>query len=115
MSTKIIKDVELIDNSYNSCKIKPYKKPDKWKQPWGFKNEKNEIVIPCDFDEVGDFFYGYAPVKKNERWSYINENGDLHFEDEFDYAHVISQEGFGMVMKNKKYGFLKLGNINTKR
>lgn len=30
--------------------------------PWGFQNEKGELVIPCIYDTVGHFDHGYATV-----------------------------------------------------
>ncbi len=42
---------------------------------WGFINRGGKIVIPPQFDEVGEFFQGRARVRVGERWGYVDPTG----------------------------------------
>ena len=61
-----------------------------------------------EFDGVGSFNEGFASVKKDGKWGYINTKGEQIVECKFDYAHNF-HEGFARVKKDGKYGY-----INTK-
>ena len=61
-----------------------------------------------EFDDVGNFYEGFAWVKKDGKYGYINTKGEQVIECKFDCAWNFS-EGFALV---KKYG--KWGYINTK-
>ena len=38
------------------------------------QNEKE--VIPCRYDEVRDFSCGFAAVRLDGKWGFVNENGE---------------------------------------
>ncbi len=46
------------------------------KDAYALLNNKGEIVLPYDFDEIGYFSEGLIHVKYHGRWYYTNENGD---------------------------------------
>ena len=60
------------------------------------------------FDYADDFNEGFAWVKKDGKWGYINTKGEQIVECKFDDAYYFN-EGFAWV---KEYG--KWGYINTK-
>ena len=51
----------------------------------------HSIVITPQYEEVGRFSNGYAPVKLNGKWGYINEAGDLVVEPKYDWAGDVSE------------------------
>ena len=61
-----------------------------------------------EFDGVGSFNEGFAAVKKDGKYGYINTKGEQIVECKFDNGGDFN-EGFAVV---KKYG--KCGYINTK-
>ena len=79
--------------------------------------EKDNIVTPQNtfkyqkwFDFIGNFKEGFAIVMLNNRWSFINENGDLICGGNLWFDDVDPfKEGFASVRLNGKYSF-----INTK-
>ena len=61
-----------------------------------------------EFDDVGNFYEGFAWVKKDGKWGYINTKGEQIVECKFDSVGNFS-EGFAIVKKDGKWGY-----INTK-
>lgn len=45
-------------------------------EKWGFLNIKGEEIVPCIYDDVGDFHNGFAWVKTNNRYEYIDTKGN---------------------------------------
>ena len=52
----------------------------------------HETVIIPQYEEVGRFNDGYAPVKVDGKWGYINKTGEIVVEPKYDWAG-ISNEG----------------------
>lgn len=50
-----------------------------------------EIIIPPQYDEVRTFNEGYAAVKKNGKWGYINKQGEYVIQPKYDYAASFSE------------------------
>jgi len=65
---------------------------------WGFKNEQN-IIIPAQFDYADEFSEGFAKVKKNGKWGYINEKGKTVIPFQFAGASNF-ENGKAVVYKN---------------
>jgi len=110
-------------------------KPNKW----GFVNNKNEIMIPFeydfinpfenglayaeknekkifvtprnlkltgDYDEAGIFTYGRAPVAKNKKWGFIDEDGILVIPMIYDHVEYFTKNNLSAVGKSGKAGFI---------
>ena len=60
------------------------------------------------FDDARDFKEGFAAVKKDGKWGYINTKGEQIVECKFDGVGDFN-EGFAAVKKDGKWGY-----INTK-
>ena len=61
-----------------------------------------------EFDDVGIFSEGFAWVRKDGKWGYINTKGEQIVECKFDDVDYFN-EGFAAVRKDGKWGY-----INTK-
>ena len=62
------------------------------------------------FDDADDFSGGFACVRLNGEWGYINTKGEYLVEPKYDFADDF-QEDFARVELNGKYGFInKLGD-----
>lgn len=82
---------------------------------WGFINEKGQIVIKPQFDEVGysalahfgedTFSEGFAPVKLNGKFGYIDKTGRIVILPRFDFVGKFS-EGLAGVKIGDKVGFI---------
>lgn len=44
---------------------------------YGYINIDGEVLIPFEYDEIGDFIYGITKARKNENWGIINEEGGV--------------------------------------
>ncbi|MBD2502280.1 WG repeat-containing protein [Anabaena azotica] len=51
----------------------PYQEGSKW----GYKNQKGQVVVRPQFDEVGDFSNGLAQVRVGNQVSYIDQSGQM--------------------------------------
>ena len=49
------------------------------------------IIIPTQYEEVSSFEEGYAAVKLNGKWGYINEAGEMVVEPKYDWAGNVSE------------------------
>ena|GEM_PF-1759947 len=44
---------------------------------WGCINTKNEIIIPCYYEEISFFSEGLIAVKLNDKWGFINLKNEM--------------------------------------
>ena len=81
----------------------------KYKDKYGFLDENNKLVIPCEYEDASSFSEGLAAVKKNGKYGFINKSETLVVP--YQYQHVVSfYEGLAVVKQNGKLGFInKLG------
>lgn len=89
----------------------------------GCSNENNEkdniksdkVVkyssLNMEIDEASEFSEGLAVVKKDGKYGYIDKEGNLVIDFQYEYANPFS-EGLAVVKKNGKNGYIdKSGNI----
>lgn len=72
---------------------------------YGFINKKGEEVIKPQYDYVGEFVEGLAPVKINMNWGYIDNVGKIIIPVQYAHANTFS-EGLALVLKNNKWGYI---------
>ncbi|MBO5408486.1 MAG: WG repeat-containing protein [Clostridia bacterium] len=85
---------------------------------WGYVNKKGELVIPCQFSEVQNFYEERAVITDSyvetsdlhfpyslPRFSYIDMTGERITEELFDGAEPFSQ-GLAAVKTNGKWGYI---------
>ncbi|MBQ9823538.1 MAG: WG repeat-containing protein [Solobacterium sp.] len=85
---------------------------DDWNDPGktGFVSaEGKDITGGPVYEKTGFFMEGYAPVKINGKWAYIDEEGRQVTEAVFTYASMING-GRAFVEYNGLYGVLDLAN-----
>ena len=51
----------------------------------------HSIIIAPQYEEVGPFAEGYAAVKLNGKWGYINEAGEMVVDPKYDWAGCVSE------------------------
>ncbi|GAB3804950.1 hypothetical protein GCM10028819_37290 [Spirosoma humi] len=75
------------------------------KKQWGFINQAGEPIGPGDWEQVGLFTEGLAPVRKQSKWGFCNLDGQLVIECQFDEVREFSA-GLALVRQRGKYGFI---------
>ena len=56
-------------------------------------------------DNAGDFSEGFASVKSNDKWGFIDTKGKMVIPCVYDYARSFSK-GFASVESNEKWGVI---------
>lgn len=72
---------------------------------YGFKNNSGEIIIPCKYDYVYDFYCGLACVNKAGKYGYIDTTGKEVIPLIYDIAYNFS-EGCASVEKDGQRGII---------
>lgn len=67
---------------------------------------KSNQMLEGDFEAVGIFSEGLAPVKKNGKWGFINENGVIVISPQFNKVDCFRANGLCAVTQNGKSGFI---------
>ena len=76
----------------------------------GFINKKGELAIPMIYDDAFKFENGYALVKSEDKWKYIDTSGTIIFELN-GYSGKISTNGkIVTASKNSGYGAVDINN-----
>ena len=70
--------------------------------------DDDEGATDLQYDYVGNFHEGFARVRLNSRWNFINTEGKLISETWFDCVNDFS-EGLARVTLKGKYNFIALG------
>lgn len=86
--------------------------PVKIQGKWCYINSKAEIVIKTDYDEIYDFNSGIAEVVKNKKLGFINTNGDLITDIQFDFDNLTFYHRDDNYLFVKKNGIASLLNKN---
>ena len=57
---------------------------------WGFINKKFTLVLKPEYDDIGYFDNGIAPVKINEYWGAIDKNGNIIIPFNYTFLSTFS-------------------------
>lgn len=105
------KEKEIVDLSKNNVSYQEIDQETGWKRvllvkpnKWGFINDKNEIVIPFEYDFLNPFENGLAYEKNGGKEFFITKK-NLILKGDYDEVRIFSQ-GLAAVSKNKKWGFI---------
>src|SRR4051812_46727028 len=69
----------------------------------GYINGQGRLIIPFQFDSVGDFWEGRARVFVGKRWGFVDEKGKLAIPTRFDDA-LRFEEGLAPVKTGTRWG-----------
>ncbi|MDR2790902.1 MAG: WG repeat-containing protein [Campylobacteraceae bacterium] len=83
-------------------KIKPFS----LNNQWGYMNDNGEVVIEPQFENAFAFADGFAVVKKEGKYGFINRKGKFALPLPFDYIGSFSQSGFAAFKQGNKYGIV---------
>ena len=75
----------------------------------GYLDSLGNFAVELSFVDAGSFKNGFAPVKKNGKWMFINKNGVLQDSHKYDYLDNFYNEmaRVGVKKNNKmKYGYI---------
>ena len=75
--------------------------------------ETGEVVSDYIYDDAKNFMDGYAPVKRNEKWGFIDMNGDEVTDIMFDDVSCLYQ-GNAYVSVDGVYGIINLVDLLNK-
>jgi hypothetical protein len=56
---------------------------------YGYINKAGKQVIPCQFEDARDFSCGRAAVKKNGKWLYIDQHGQMALDNSFVWVDSL--------------------------
>ena len=99
------------ENAASSVTLKAFK--DEATGLYGYKDEKENVVIPCSFEKAGDFYNERALVKKDSRFGYIDKTGNIVIPCIYKEAGDFSN-GRALVRADGKLGFIDTnGNAVT--
>ncbi len=83
--------------------------PARYKGLWGYIDQTGKMVIEPQFQNVGAFSEGKAPVcvevKRVRKWGFINEKGEMVIEPQFERASSFS-EGLAAVLVDSLWGYI---------
>ena len=77
---------------------------------WGYIDGYGKVIIPLEYEEVGDFSEGLAAVRKDDKWGYINPKNEVVIPIEFTNKEV----GYFKNGVAKYYTDSGIGLINLK-
>jgi len=63
---------------------------------WGFVNDNYDLVIPLEFDDVGDFFDGLVFVVKDGKSGFIDKTGELVVPLIYEASVLCEESGISM-------------------
>lgn len=66
---------------------------------------KSILDISDEIREIGGFSESYFSVKKNDRWGFVDESGNLRISNRYDSAYLFC-EGMAAIKLRGKWGFI---------
>lgn len=75
-----------------------------YKDKWGVIDEKNEIIVPFKYDNedcIRKFSNGFAAIKVNERWGFVNKRGIEVIKPAYDNVIDFSTKFFNVKMRGQ--------------
>ena len=65
---------------------------------WGFIDSDGSEIVKCKYHDVRDFHNGFAVVKIDDKFGYINAKGDEVSKIIYSYAKQVNERGIASVM-----------------
>lgn len=85
---------------------------------WSFYNQRGQKLFG-EYEEVGTFVNGLAPVKKNKLWGFVDKTGKLVVDYQYKEVHNFS-DGLAAVKRTNYWNYIdttgkEIGLANIKR
>lgn len=87
------------ENVYEELKAFESNQPTAYRSgdKWGFVNRYGEVYIEAEYEDAKPFFNGYAPVKVNGLWGYIDSENKMVIEPQFQDVQNVLSSGYAYV------------------
>jgi hypothetical protein len=80
----------------------------------GYVDTDFNVAIPFQFEDARPFHNGLAPVKQGGKWGFINKQGSMVIQPQYDdfmadsadYRHQVFRDGLAAVRKDGKWGYI---------
>lgn len=72
---------------------------------WGCITKEMELIINDEYDEIYNFYDGFARIVKENKWGYINDKCEVVVNPIYDYAYDFSNS-YAKVQKNGKIAYI---------
>ena len=86
LNGNLLDTYNLLRNNWSDDAIFAVKKGGKW----GYIDGYGKVIIPLEYEEVGNFSEGLAAVRKDNKWGYINLKNEVVIPIEFTNIGVSS-------------------------
>lgn len=73
----------------------------------GVFNEKGEVIVPFEYDDISEFYSGIACAIKDQRAIYIDVEGNKKWDCDYEDAQGFSEDK-AAIKKDGKWGFIDL-------
>jgi hypothetical protein len=71
---------------------------------WGIVSRDGRVVVPLNYQQIGNYREGRAPVKQNNRWGLVGQGGQLIIPVSYDMVAEVRENRVRTKHKGK-YGF----------
>ena len=69
-------------------------------ETWGFVDKENQIKVNAQYERVTDFNqYGYAAIRKDNKWGSINQDGEIIIEPIYEFSSNSEPDFIGKYYK----------------
>jgi hypothetical protein len=75
---------------------------------WGYIDTKGNEVVPCKYDDIGEFSEGLAAVKEGDKWRYVDKTGktilklDKKYQTVNEFSEGLAHVGYDFIDKTGK-------------
>jgi hypothetical protein len=73
---------------------------------YGFVNMKNELVVPCIYDNAEAYSEGYSCVYNDNKAGFIDKSGNIHIDLTYSTARSFHEGLAPVSFENGLYGFI---------
>lgn len=97
--------LQVSDHVYEEMKAFESGQPTAYRSgdSWGFVDNQGEIFIEACYEDVQPFINGYAAIKQNGLWGYIDKNKTIVVEPQFQEALNVLDSGYAYVKTESGY------------
>lgn len=75
---------------------------------WGLMNRDGELIIKCQYEDMGSSNEGFAPYKMNGKWGYVTERNEVLIEPVFEGAKAFNSLGYAAVKGSTNWYLIQL-------